>query len=248
VITYHRTPGGLDLSVRDDGIGIPAERKEQIFTYDAGGQAGIGLFICRQIAGVTGITLREIGAGGRGAWFVMHVPPGLYRIEGTGEDAPPLPLLATPPLFPAQYGPGVTVRELSAREFPLADALWIDYHHTTGDPQTDRIFAAFHDGDAVSLARCRAHTDGYEVDGVFTPAARRGHGYADAAVRGLVEACGSDTLYMHAVRHLETFYRRYGFVPIDEKELPETIRERFAWAQGEMEGADVLPMRRVPPP
>ncbi len=36
----------------------------------------------------------------------------------------------------------------------------------------------------------------------------------------------------------------FGFVPVNENELPETIRDRYAWAMGEMEGADVSPMKR----
>ncbi|PKL57581.1 MAG: GCN5 family acetyltransferase, partial [Methanomicrobiales archaeon HGW-Methanomicrobiales-5] len=78
------------------------------------------------------------------------------------------------------------------------------------------------------------------------PVSQRGHGYANAVVWGLVEACGQDTLYMHSVWNLSGFYGNYGFVPIDEKELPLTIQERFAWAQGEMEGANIRPMRRDP--
>ena len=248
VVTYHENPEGLDLSIRDDGTGIPVEKKEHIFEYDSGGQAGIGLFICRQIAGVTGMTLREIGTEGKGAWFVIHVPAGKYRIEGTSDDAPPLPLSTAPARFIIRHSTGTTVKELVSKEFLVADALWVDYHKTTGDPRTDRIFAAFLDGQAVSVARCRFHPDGHEVDGVFTPVTHRGHGYANAAVWGLIEACGSDVLSMHSVRNLEKFYGSYGFVPIEEKELPESIRERFAWAQGEMEGANVLPMKRIPPP
>jgi signal transduction histidine kinase len=247
-ITYHETMEGLDLSIRDDGKGIPAEKKEHIFEYDSGGQAGIGLFICRQVVEVTGMTLREIGTGGKGAWFVIHVPPGRYRIEGTDDEAPNLPLPSVPARHIIRHSTGVTVKELLSLEFPVADALWVDYHKTTGDPRTDRIFAAFLDGLAVSVARCRSHPDGYEVDGVFTPVTSRGHGYANAAVGGLIEACGSDILFMHSVRNLEKFYGSYGFVPIDEKELPASIQERFAWAQGEMEGANVLPMKRIPPP
>ena len=53
---------------------------------------------------------------------------------------------------------------------------------------------------------------------------------------------------MHSVRNLEKFYGSFGFVPIEEKDLPPTIRERYEWAQGEMEGANVLPMKRNPPP
>ncbi|OPY38353.1 MAG: sensor protein KdpD [Methanoregula sp. PtaU1.Bin051] len=246
VVTYHETGDGLDIMLTDDGTGIPIEKKERIFEYDSGGQAGLGLFICRQIVEVTGMTIRETGAPGRGARFIIHVPPERYRIEGTGDDAPQLPVPPAPGRYTVRHATGVTVKELLSAEFPLADALWIDYHKTTGDPRTDRIFAAFLDGQAVSVARCRRHADGHEVDGVFTPVDRRGHGYANAAVWGLVEACGCDVLYMHSVRNLDRFYGNYGFVPIDEKELPPTIRERYAWAQGEMEGSNVLPMKREP--
>jgi signal transduction histidine kinase len=248
VVMYHETHDGLDLCLRDDGTGIPTEKKQQIFEYDAGGHAGIGLFICRQIVEVTGMTIQETGEVGKGARFVIHVPAGGYRIEGTSEDAPPLPVSSVPVQHPAKHSTGVIVRELVASEFPVAEVLWIDYHNTKGDPVTDRIFAAFYEEQAVSIARCKRHTDGFEVDGVFTPASQRGHGYANAAVWGLVEACGQDTLYMHSVWDLAKFYGNFGFVPIDEKELPPTIRERFAWAGGEMEGANVRPMRRDPKP
>jgi N-acetylglutamate synthase-like GNAT family acetyltransferase len=72
----------------------------------------------------------------------------------------------------------------------------------------------------------------------------RGHGFAKGVVAGLVEACGKNTLYMHSVLHLVDFYRQFGFIPIGENDLPPTIRDRYAWAGGELEGADVCPMRR----
>ncbi|MDO9323985.1 MAG: ATP-binding protein, partial [Methanoregula sp.] len=246
VVTYHETPEGLDLCIRDDGTGIPADRKQQIFEYDAGGSAGIGLFICRQIVEVTGMTIQETGIEGKGARFIIHIPPGGYRIEGTSDDAPPLPVSSAVARHLARHSTGTVVRELIALEFSLAEALWTDYHNTKGDAKTDRIFAAFDNEQMVSVARCKRHPDGFEVDGVFTPTAQRGHGYANASVWGLVEACGQDTLYMHSVWDLTKFYGNFGFVPIDEKELPPTIRERFAWAQGEMEGANVRPMKRDP--
>ena len=243
VVSYREVAGGLELIIEDDGAGIPVDRKEAIFAYDAGQHASLGLFICRQILAVTGMTIVENGTPGKGARFVIWVPEGNWRIEGATEDAPPaqvtLPGTATEP--------GTTiVRELLSGEFPIANELWIDYHETKGDPRTDRVFAAFTGSGAVSLARCRRHSDGLEVDAVFTPVQYRGHGYAHLTVRALVEACGSEPLSMHSVLNLTEFYGRYGFVPIREDELPPTIRERFAWAGGALDGANVLPMRRGP--
>ena len=178
---------------------------------------------------------------------MIRVPPDGYRIEGTGDDAPARSLLvipATSGLRGAHHPGGTIVRELSAAEFPVAEALWTDYHQTKGDPRTDRIFAGFSQGEVVSVARCRKHPDGFEVDAVFTPSVHRGHGYSHAVMWGLTEACGHDILFMHSVKNLTGFYSQYGFVTIAESELPPSIRERYAWAEGEMEGANVSPMKR----
>lgn len=249
IVSYHLVPGGIDLVIEDDGTGIPAAMKEKIFVYDAGGHSGIGLFICRQILAVTGMTMVENGIPGKGARFVIHVPEEDFRIEGSSVDAPafPLPDPADAKVMESSKSVGIRVQELKSAEFPQANALWVDYHQTKGDPVTDRIFAAFKDGEAVSLGRCRRHPDGLEIDGIYTPEKNRGHGFANAVVQGLIEATGHDTLYMHSVLNLTTFYGHYGFVPIPEAELPTTIRERFAWAGGEMQGANVCPMRRTPP-
>jgi signal transduction histidine kinase/predicted GNAT family acetyltransferase len=250
VVTYHETPEGLALILEDDGIGIPADNKQQIFEYDSGGHTGIGLFICREILGVTGMTIEETGYEGKGARIVIHVPPEGYRIEGTSEQAPAFPLPDKPVpsnIRGARHTSGTIVRELDSAEFPLAEALWTDYHQTKGDGRTGRIFAGFSEGEIVSVARCRKHPDGFEVDAVFTPPHHRGHGYAHAVMWGLVEACGHEPLYMHSLKNLTGFYGHSGFIPIGESELPPTIRERYAWAMGEMEGADVCPMKRPSP-
>jgi len=138
----------------------------------------------------------------------------------------------------------IEARELRSDEFALAEQLWEDYHQTKGDTAVDRIFGVFDSGCLVSIARCRRHPDGYEVDGVFTPRDLRGRGYSRLAVAALVEACHSDRLYMHAVLEHISFYQRFGFIPIGESELPPTIRARFEFALGEMEGSNVHPMRR----
>ncbi|NLD57316.1 MAG: GNAT family N-acetyltransferase [Methanomicrobiales archaeon] len=136
------------------------------------------------------------------------------------------------------------VKELVVPEFLLADALWKDYHETTGDPAKDRIFGVFYRGDLVSLARCRRHEGGIEVDGIWTPPQHRNKGYSRMALGALIEACHNDDLYMYAVSHLTGFYARFGFLPVPEKDLPDPIRERYTWAAGNLEGAEVQPMVR----
>jgi len=136
------------------------------------------------------------------------------------------------------------VRELRSCEFSRADRIWRDYHGTTGNPATDRIFATFSGENILSVARCRRHPEGLEVDGIFTPDAFRRRGYSRLAVGALVEACHNDDLYMYAVRHLAGFYQQFGFEPIPERVLPPGVRERYTWAAGNLEGAEVQPMRR----
>ncbi|MDD4127124.1 MAG: GNAT family N-acetyltransferase [Methanomicrobium sp.] len=137
------------------------------------------------------------------------------------------------------------VRELKSSEFLKANAIWVDYHNTTGDPKTDRLFGVFLGNKLVSVARFKKHPDSYEVDGVFTPEEFRKKGYSHLAVSALVEACHNDDLYMYAVSELKDFYSRYGFEEILEKELPEGVGRRYAWAVGNMEGVGVVPMKRI---
>jgi GNAT superfamily N-acetyltransferase len=141
----------------------------------------------------------------------------------------------------------VKARELATSEFYMADKIWFDYHQTKSDPEHDRIFAVFVEDTPVSVARCARHPDGYEVDGIYTWEEFRGNGYARYALDALIRECGNTDLYMYAVLHLVDFYASLGFVPIPETELPRTIRERYSWAIGDMKGAEVCPMKRVPP-
>lgn len=140
----------------------------------------------------------------------------------------------------------VLVKELGVREFALAEQIWLGYHQQTVDPKTDRVFAVFIEDNLVAAARCRRYPDGLEVDAVYTPEEYRGQGYARRAVQKLVDACGNEPLYMHAKIDLIRFYGTFGFVEIGEQELPLSIRDRFSFAHGDLKGADVSPMKRVP--
>jgi len=74
---------GLLIVCQDDGDGIPAGEKERIFERDFGRNTGLGLFLSREVLGITGITIRENGEPGTGARFEMAVPKNAYRTSVT---------------------------------------------------------------------------------------------------------------------------------------------------------------------
>jgi len=68
----------------DDGDGVVAEEKEQIFERGFGKNTGLGLALAREILDITGITIKETGEPGKGARFEMTVPKGAWRMKGKG--------------------------------------------------------------------------------------------------------------------------------------------------------------------
>jgi len=79
-IYYREVPDGIILVFEDDGKGIAYEEKEKIFQREyGGGSKMLGLYLVREILGITGITIRETGEPGKEARFEMHVPKGAYR-------------------------------------------------------------------------------------------------------------------------------------------------------------------------
>jgi PAS domain S-box-containing protein len=79
IFSCHETDDGLTVVYEDNGVGVPAERKEDILDQKFFKHTGFGLFLSRTILSITGITIRETGISGRGARFEMLVPKGAYR-------------------------------------------------------------------------------------------------------------------------------------------------------------------------
>ncbi|NYT05356.1 MAG: PAS domain-containing protein [Methanomicrobiales archaeon] len=90
------------ITLEDNGIGVPDDEKETIFEKGVGRNTGLGLFLSREILGITGITIAETGTEGQGARFEILVAPGGFRLHAassgdeTGDAAGPVSRSVTP--------------------------------------------------------------------------------------------------------------------------------------------------------
>jgi signal transduction histidine kinase len=80
-VEAHALPGLAQLSVSDQGLGIPLELREKIFDRYARGVSdrhygglGLGLWVSRQIAEAMGGTVKVESELGRGSRFVVELP------------------------------------------------------------------------------------------------------------------------------------------------------------------------------
>jgi PAS domain S-box-containing protein len=76
----HERENGLMVICEDNGLGVPAGQKENIFQRKYFHHTGYGLFLAATILNITGITIKETGEPGKGALFEIRVPAGAYRI------------------------------------------------------------------------------------------------------------------------------------------------------------------------
>jgi PAS domain S-box-containing protein len=74
-----RDDGVLTLVVEDNGVGISREDKSRIFERGFGKNTGLGLFLAREVLGITGMSIKETGTPGSGARFEITVPKGTFR-------------------------------------------------------------------------------------------------------------------------------------------------------------------------
>jgi PAS domain S-box-containing protein len=77
--SYRLVKSGCLVICEDDGVGVPEEEKEKIFQREFGKHTGYGLFLAREILGITGFFIRETGIPGKGARFEILIPEGSFR-------------------------------------------------------------------------------------------------------------------------------------------------------------------------
>ena len=80
VVSNEPSEKGMKLIFEDDGKGINNEEKEMIFKRGYGKNTGYGLYMAREVLGITGLTITENGMPGKGARFEIMIPAGKFRL------------------------------------------------------------------------------------------------------------------------------------------------------------------------
>ncbi|GGG19704.1 hypothetical protein GCM10010964_04900 [Caldovatus sediminis] len=96
-ISARRVAGAIELRVADNGPGIPPELRERVFdpfftTKPDGVGTGVGLALCRAVAGTHGGAMRAEETPGGGATFVLSLPAPDPAPAAARRRAPPEPV------------------------------------------------------------------------------------------------------------------------------------------------------------
>ena len=83
-IYFQESADKSTIFVENDGAGIPKNMKNRIFEQAFGKHTGYGLFLVKEILGITGIGIKETGDESQGARFEMEIPKEYYRIGSKG--------------------------------------------------------------------------------------------------------------------------------------------------------------------
>jgi len=79
LVSANITGDQLILTCEDDGNGIINSEKKKIFIRGYGKNSGLGLFLIREILGISGMTIQETGNPVNGACFEITVPKGVWK-------------------------------------------------------------------------------------------------------------------------------------------------------------------------
>ena len=82
-INCHETAEGLMLVYEDNGVGIPEQKKLNLFRQEVAKFSGFSMFFIHDLLEISDMSITETGEPGKGARFEITVPKGAYRFGST---------------------------------------------------------------------------------------------------------------------------------------------------------------------
>jgi len=103
-VTVSEEPGGLAVTIDDNGPGIPADERERIFekftqgaSHNLKGELGLGLYIARDIVERHRGTIRAEGLDSRGTRIAIRLPVQEEQEPGASREGSPLQAVVVKP-------------------------------------------------------------------------------------------------------------------------------------------------------
>jgi N-acetylglutamate synthase-like GNAT family acetyltransferase len=122
------------------------------------------------------------------------------------------------------------IRKLHASELSWANERYAEINFVPSS-ESDFIAVAELNGIKAGLGRVTAVNDGIgELGGMVVLPEFRGQAIAAKIVEFLLSNCGISSLYCIPFSHLQKFYRRFGFLPVDQTiSVPMVVAEKYTW-------------------
>lgn len=138
----------------------------------------------------------------------------------------------------------IRLRPLEAEELAWANRCYAEVGFQPSGAG-DFIAVAEIDGTKAGLGRLvRIDGETGELGGIYALPEFRGHGVARAVVGYLLEQSPYPRLFCIPFKHLEAFYRGFGFTPVTpDIGVPEVISSKVCWCSGQYDAGVSLLVR-----
>lgn len=138
----------------------------------------------------------------------------------------------------------IKLRRLDTSELPWANQCYAEVKFQPSQAD-DLICVAEIDGVKAGLGRLiRIDAQTGELGGIYALPAFRGQGVARAVVGYLLEQSPYPRLFCIPFKHLEGFYRGFGFSPVPQDlAIPKAVSSKMCWCTSEYDAGVALLVR-----
>lgn len=139
----------------------------------------------------------------------------------------------------------VHVRQAQLEEFKWINERYREVDFLPSNPQNMIAAIAEVDNKRVGLGRLiKINTHIWELSGIYTFEAYQKQGIARQVVNFLLSKSEiNDQIFCLPYKHLEPFYRSFGFEPCEEIDAPEKVAAKLRWCNSHYE-YDVILLKR----
>lgn len=135
---------------------------------------------------------------------------------------------------------------MQIRKILPVELAWINAQYASinfaPSSEADFMVVAEIDGVKAGLGRItQVENDAGELGGIFVLPEFRGHSIATHLVEFLLKNSAYPKLFCIPFVHLEKFYKRFGFLPVDPTmPVPQKIAQKMSWCGNTYESSVVL--------